>query len=694
MYTRIHQLIQDHKKIHWCSLFLALIIICGTFVGGLTAYPVHAKTCDDVQFIFARGSGEKLDDISYQNWKNEITDRLSISSLKYSFYELGSSNQAGYQYPAVAVGGDFQGVTNLLGAYISAGQAYEFGESVMQGEIELNVYTRRVNSSCPNTKFVLGGYSQGAMLLTQSLDDLVSESILYVTTFGDPKLYLPEGKGSFGRLGKIPDACRGKNLSPYRIDVADCYAYEGVLGSVRPYQTPVYDGKIGTWCNNHDIMCSSGLSIDDHTAYVTENIYQDAASKIYQKLRQAFPAKFTTDQKDSRQVLHDVVFLFDATESMHHALSRYVNEAKKLAKTIIEKGGRISLFTYGDLQDNIFPSKLCNTSCTLAEFNASLDDLIVNKGGDEPESLLSALMTVMNQTAWRRNATKSIVVLTDAGYHEPDLDEAGTTLADVIQRSLEIDPVNIFVVTKTQLTGFYEKLTSSTGGQVYSYNSDAEILLSTNQIYQRPVAKLSLESYASLIDEEITFDASMSYSLDDSNLTFDWDLNGDGDFELTDAAPIIQKTYGEEFFDYIQVRVHNDKSFSTMSAKVSVSDTHPIIAEITNASIHQTSNSTAEIAFTTNAEQVLILIDDMPVGFITPQNSQGNFALQEISKSTQITLIPYLKQTRGVSYRLEVDNSYEQPTTSTTQTLVPVVKSEMPASKPIPTIPDTGSITY
>lgn len=694
MCNRNYQSIHCPKKIHWQSINLALIIICSTFANLFFTHPTHAKSCDDVQFIFARGSGEKLNDTSYQSWKTEITNQLSSSSLKYSFYELGSSNQAGYQYPAVAVSGDFQGITNLLGAYIGAGQAYEFGESVMQGEIELNVYTRRINSGCPNTKFVLGGYSQGAMLITQSLDDLISENILYATTFGDPKLYLPEGKGGFGRLNKIPDACKGKSLSPYRIDVADCYAYEGVLGSVRPYQPPAYDGKIGAWCNNHDIMCSSGLSIDDHTSYVAENIYQDVAYKIYQKLRQTFPNKFTASQKTPQQALHDVVFLFDITGSMSYAFSRYVGEAKNLAKTIVENGGRISLFTYGDLQDDIFPDKLCRTSCTLAEFNTSFDDLIVNKGGDEPESLLSALMSAMNQTSWRRNATKSIVVLTDATYHDPDFDNSKTSLKDVVQRSLEIDPVNIYVVTQSKLAKFYKNLTTSTGGQVYDYTSDANIQLSTDQIFQRPVAKLSLENYASLVGEEITFDASMSYSLDDSDLTFDWDLNGDGDFELTNAAPIIQKTYGEEFSDYIQVRVHDDESFSTMSAKVSVTSSPPVIAEITSVSVHQTSDSSAKITFATNAERALILVNDMPAGFIIPQNSQGNFTLQEIAKNTQITLVPYLNQTRGVSYQLEVDGNYQPPVASTAQTSVPTITSETPTNKPIPTAPDTGSFTY
>ena len=87
-----------------------------------------------------------------------------------------------------------------------------------------------VNSaSCPGTKYVVGGYSQGAMVVSKALGSLNADRIIYAATFGDPKIYLPEGKGI------LPAACRGENLSDYRMYVPDCQAYKGLLGAYVPY---------------------------------------------------------------------------------------------------------------------------------------------------------------------------------------------------------------------------------------------------------------------------------------------------------------------------------------------------------------------------------------------------------------------------------------------------------------------------
>lgn len=269
---------------------------------------VQALTdCQDVEFIFARGSGERLGDASHRAWKDAINSALADSKLKYSFYELGSGPQSGYQYPAVAVSDNFGGYLNLVGAFVSGGSAFEFGRSVEQGIGELKAYIRHTSALCPATKFVLGGYSQGAMVLSKALPGLDANKILYIATFGDPKLYLPEGESKIlGLIPKIPDACLGRNLSSYRVDVADCRAYEGVLGSQRPYQPTDYLGKIGVWCNGSDIMCSSGLSIDDHTSYVSSNYYVDAAREITAKLKKVFTDKFATKIPTDKQ-LREVV---------------------------------------------------------------------------------------------------------------------------------------------------------------------------------------------------------------------------------------------------------------------------------------------------------------------------------------------------------------------------------------------------
>ena len=53
----------------------------------------RAASCNDVIFVFARGSGEALNDVSYQEFKTKIEENIPDDTLKYDFYELGSEMQ-------------------------------------------------------------------------------------------------------------------------------------------------------------------------------------------------------------------------------------------------------------------------------------------------------------------------------------------------------------------------------------------------------------------------------------------------------------------------------------------------------------------------------------------------------------------------------------------------------------------------
>lgn len=640
--------------IRWRNLILGFGLILGlSFSAQLQAAKVSAVNCDDIRFIFARGSGERLNDKSYQAWQSSITALIRDSGLSFSFYELGARSYGGYQYPAVTVSDGFSGIVNLIGAAISAGEAFEFGHSVEQGKGELKAYINSVSASCPSTKFILGGYSQGAMVVSGILNQIDSSKVIYVSTFGDPKLYLPEGKpkGS-ARAGSQPDACRGINLSNYRIYVPDCHTFEGVLGSYQPYQPTGYLGKLGTWCNKSDIMCSSGISISDHTSYVSENLYGDAAEKIRQKIVATFPESIMNTKRNT----HNLVFLFDTTGSMHSSIDRYQDEAKKLATEVYASGGHVALFEFRDLQEDFPTRELCSFSCTEDEFIQAIDQLEPDGGGDESESLLSAVLTVMNATSWQNGATKSIVALTDAGYHDPDYD--GTTYVAVTERSLEIDPVNLYVITQSSNMSKYEKLTADTGGRTFNLYGD--ISLSTNQIFSRPVAKLSLPEYAGAIGETILFDASESYSLSNGTLSFDWDLDGDGEFEYQNAGATITRQYRHEFDKYIQVRVRDSYGSSTMSAKVKVSSPKTYTrSSIPTLEATMTAKGTAKINFSTNGDRVLLSINDAVVGFTEVTSGNGGFTIKEIDEDARIQLTPYLNNERGIARSVNITKDGE-----------------------------------
>ncbi|MBR3323970.1 cutinase family protein [Candidatus Saccharibacteria bacterium] len=414
---------------------------------------VSAISCPDVKMIFARGSGEKRwVDQNYLTFRSELESKLKLTDLEYEFLDL--------DYPAIDVGN----IWTLLTTFVGRGDAYEFGASIDIGAEKL---VREIDSaSCPDTKFVVAGYSQGAMVISKAAPRLPADRIIYAATFGDPKIYLPEGSGV------MPEACRGANLSNYRIYVPDCRVYEGMLGSYRPYQPEALVDKMGTWCNHTDIFCSTHLSIKSHTSYVSDGLYADASKLIFDKIVSAFGIK------NSYVSLHDTAILIDSTGSMSGLISQYKNEALNLAKQTFENDGRVALYDYRDVADRYKPRERCNfETCTPENFQAKLNEITVSGGGDTPESLLSAGLKMMQRLDWKYGSTKSVVVLTDASYHSPDLD--GTTFDDLVNLSKKIDPVNFYFVVPSGVMGSYQALATATDGKVVSSTSDLSALTST-----------------------------------------------------------------------------------------------------------------------------------------------------------------------------------------------------------------------
>lgn len=417
----------------------------------------YASGCSDVKVIFARGSGaERYKSGEYLALKESLGEKIQLSGLGYEFEDL--------DYPAVSIDVGSGHFGTLLGAYIGGGKSYEFGDSVREGAEEL---VRVVsNDSCKKTKYVFVGYSQGNMVIFDALDKIDASKVLYVATFGDPKIYLPEGAGI------MPKACSGIGLSDYRIYVPDCRAYKGILGAQNPYVHPAYKGKVGTWCNRYDVLCSSYYSVKSHTSYAEDGLIEDASRFIYAKIAGEFgiSGKYTSP--------HDTAILIDSTGSMGVLIDKYKEEAMRLAEQTLNAGGRVALYDYRDVEDGYVPVERCNfETCNMETFRAGLEAIETSDGGDTPESLLSASVHVMNNLNWKFGSTKSLVVLTDAGYHSPDKD--GTTFYDVKKLSKEIDPVNFYIITEPENVEEYRELAEVTDGEVVSSVDDLSLLTDT-----------------------------------------------------------------------------------------------------------------------------------------------------------------------------------------------------------------------
>ena len=117
------------------------------------------------------------------------------------------------------------------------------------------------------------------------------------------------------------------------------------------------------------------------------------------------------------------------------------------------------------MQELYEPRKHCDfTTCTPEVFAAELDSIVFENGGDEPESFLSAAFHMMSELTWQEGATKSVVAITDAGYHMPDIDHV--QIDDVVALSRRIDPVNFYIVTDPRFVEDYQKIAEPTDGAV------------------------------------------------------------------------------------------------------------------------------------------------------------------------------------------------------------------------------------
>ena len=207
--------------------------------------------------MFARGSGAEAyrSEVYY-----DVADALEQSYKDFGLtYRLREVN-----YPAVAVAN----LQQIFEAYISAGRAYEFGASVEAGAQNVLDIRDYIRWKCPDTKFALIGYSQGAMVVKDAAKSFESEELGFLLAVGDPETYLPEGEGWF------PRACTSSNidysLSRWRYYAPECHTYEGLFGGAKPYEPDKFRNKYALMCNVNDYICGSShnpFRNNGHTAY-------------------------------------------------------------------------------------------------------------------------------------------------------------------------------------------------------------------------------------------------------------------------------------------------------------------------------------------------------------------------------------------------------------------------------------------
>ncbi len=194
-------------------------------IGSPTA---SADPCSDVAVVFARGTHQDPG--------------------------LGNVGQAFVDSLTSQVGGRSVGV---YAVNYPANDDYHTSASI--GSDDATAHIQGTIASCPNTKIVLGGYSQGATVIdlsTSAMPPSAANNVAAVALFGEPS-------------SGFSDMLWG--------------------GQPLPAINPLYGPKTISLCAPDDPICSAGGNIMAHVSYIQSGMTDQAATFAVNRLNQRPP---------------------------------------------------------------------------------------------------------------------------------------------------------------------------------------------------------------------------------------------------------------------------------------------------------------------------------------------------------------------------------------------------------------------
>lgn len=545
------------------ALSVILVVLSGSNSSGLGV----DESCKSVEVLFARGSGQDAEDNEVKRFRLQISDRVGLERIH--FYELGTETYGGHKYPAVDIHNPLNG--NPIGAWVSAGYANDYGKSVDAGVGELYNYVVQRHAKCPDARIILGGYSQGAQVIGQTLPKfsaVVQSKIDFVALFGDPKLYLPEGEGL------LPPACRGKDFSLWRRDIGTCGTDNGSLGARKnPYLPASMTSKTGLWCNAADFICGTSKIIFDQAGH---GKYKDAggaidraAKEIAVKLRSTLPGS-TQDNPDSGAGIDtesivktdkskpDIVLAISSFQSGAMSMQHVISYIESNADRIRAQNGRVALISSRDAYNY-----RDNQAIVLSDFTDEPRDLIqylrnfeYSGGGIMQWSGAHVVRTALSDLTWREESSKSILYLTDdvnmTFDTSPDL-----ALQSLLSRALDLGGVGYYVLGGQQFASSHNAFSNVLAGKVIAtdrsrYATDLEDIFAF--ILGRPQIQAKNSEYSAKSGQEVTFDLTDSFVANATISEYLWDFDGDGTVDRTTSVPIAHHIYDTQLDGYVIVK--------------------------------------------------------------------------------------------------------------------------------------------
>jgi cutinase len=213
---------------HIARLIAVAVFTTSAPVGSLTETPsVSADPCADVEVVFARGTGEPLG--------------------------VGQVGQAFVDSLRSKIGG------KSLGVYgVNYPASIDF-PTALDGIDDAGSHVKHMSASCPSTKMVLGGFSQGAAVMG------------FVTSAA-----IPDGAPSGAPNPMPPDVAN--HVAAIALFGTPSSAFMNLLGAPPIVIGPLYRPKITELCASGDPVCSDGGDWAAHNGYTNDGMVDQAAS--------------------------------------------------------------------------------------------------------------------------------------------------------------------------------------------------------------------------------------------------------------------------------------------------------------------------------------------------------------------------------------------------------------------------------
>lgn len=621
-------------------LFLAVALsVLTILIATPQSYATSAadyRCAEQYEAVFARGSGDSgiiRADAPTNAFKDAFEAQFSDRPEAYNIYNLGTESYNNSLYPHVSIKGLYDsGYINGAGALLSNGEGYEYGKSVDTGVHELTGYLTERMAKCPDKQYILGGFSQGAHVVSETLFALTTNQlnkISYIALFGDPKLYLPEAaqytigeKISKERKANDPyyndefgypsDACYGAGLSKWRHTVDNCNTHTGSLYIPRSdYYPKEVSGKIHTWCFAEDGVCDSNTPVwgGGHSRYAeTRGVPTAVAEAVNRDVTYDFSSYDAISDIKGQNIDFVIIPSWPCYVGLDYKY-RYLDPLFSIIKSEDYISGRIryvgagnayesSDYSYQGVKEALKTLYITYYPASPRRSDALLVYIIYTDKFCAPWSSLplhSALPydTLSLRTSYAANSTD------DSGIpYVITLPDDTTTLAN----NQNAVPFATTSITPLNLSQLVSQATVPT--------------------------TLSLHNFQATPNEPVRFSLS---SVPSGIKTISWDFNSDGVFDEVSTASTTTHTYSEPFSGGVTVRtVTTGGRIGQDSAKVTVAaqyTSHSLPPAPLGVKVQRLAGDSAKVSWAkvkndNSTTRWNIRVDGYPVGKTTLETTE------------------------------------------------------------------------